>query len=87
MMGGKEAASPRYIFTNLSEFARIIFNENDDPLLNYINEEGQRIEPDYYSPILPVVLVNGAEGIGTGWATSIPCFNPLDIVNNLRDKL
>ena len=69
MMGGKEAASPRYIFTNLTPLTRIIFNKEDDQILNYQNEEGQRIEPDYYAPIIPMILVNGAEGIGTGWST------------------
>ena len=38
-------------------------------------------------PILPMVLVNGAEGIGTGWSTSIPNYNPRDIVANLRRLL
>ena len=37
-----------------------------------------------YMPILPTVLVNGAEGIGTGWSTSIPNFNPHDIVKNIK---
>lgn len=69
MMGGKEAASPRYIFTNLTPLTRILFNKEDDQILNYQNEEGQRIEPDYYAPIIPMILVNGAEGIGTGWST------------------
>ena len=72
MMGGKEAASPRYIFTNLSKLSRIVFNENDKPLLNFIIEEGQKIEPEYYMPIIPLVLVNGADGIGTGWSTTVP---------------
>lgn len=80
MMGGKEAASPRYIFTNLTELSRVLFNENDDPLLEYIEEEGQKIEPKYYVPIIPLVLVNGAEGIGTGWSTFIPCYSPSTIV-------
>ena len=35
-------------------------------------------------PILPMVLVNGAEGIGTGWSTSIPNYNPRDIVANIK---
>ena len=87
MMGGKDAASPRYIFTNLTQLSHLVFNANDKPLLNFIEEEGQIIEPDYYVPTLPLVLVNGAEGIGTGWSTSIPCFNPLDIVANLRRRL
>ncbi len=38
-------------------------------------------------PVLPMVLVNGAEGIGTGWSTFIPNYNPRDIVANLRRLL
>lgn len=87
MMGGKDAASPRYIFTYLSQLSHLIFNQHDRPLLNFIEEEGQMIEPDYYVPTIPMVLVNGAEGIGTGWSTSIPCFNPMDIINNIRRRL
>lgn len=81
--GGKEAASPRYIFTSLNPVTRYLFHEDDDALLNYLEEEGQSIEPDYYLPIMPLCLVNGAEGIGTGWSTFIPCFNPRDIVANI----
>lgn len=46
-----------------------------------------KIEPLYYAPILPAVLVNGAEGIGTGWSTSIPCYNPLDLISNIEARL
>ncbi len=83
-MGGKDHASPRYIFTFLNPLTRLVFPEEDDPLLDQIEEEGMKIEPNSYVPILPMVLVNGAEGIGTGWSTSIPCFNPSDIVKNLQ---
>ncbi|KAJ3363539.1 DNA topoisomerase 2 [Kappamyces sp. JEL0680] len=72
LQGGKDAASPRYIFTNLSSLARTIFHPHDDPLLNYLNDDGQSIEPEWYIPILPMILVNGGEGIGTGWSTAIP---------------
>ena len=82
-LGGKEAASPRYIYTCLNKITRLIFKENDDPILDYLEEEGMKIEPNYYQPILPVVLVNGAEGIGTGWSTKIPWYNPLQIVENM----
>ena len=85
--GGKEAASARYIFTNLNKVTRHLFNEGDDSLMDYIIEEGQRIEPHWYLPIIPMILVNGAEGIGTGWSTSIPCFNPRELVNNIKTKL
>ncbi|KAJ1280587.1 hypothetical protein BS78_04G244200 [Paspalum vaginatum] len=85
--GGKDAASPRYIFTKLSHITRSIFPKDDDILLNYLNEDGQKIEPTWYMPILPMVLVNGSEGIGTGWSTFIPNYNPRDIVANLRRLL
>lgn len=68
----------------LNPVTRYLFHEADDAVLNYLEEEGQSIEPDYYLPIIPLVLVNGAEGIGTGWSTFIPCYNPRDIVENLR---
>ena len=64
--GGKDHASPRYIHTMQSSLARVLFNPADDPLLAYQTEDGHIIEPEWYIPILPVVLLNGAEGIGTG---------------------
>ncbi|GJN14056.1 hypothetical protein PR202_gb00831 [Eleusine coracana subsp. coracana] len=85
--GGKDAASGRYIFTRLSHITRTIFPKDDDILLNYLNEDGQKIEPTWYVPIIPMVLVNGSEGIGTGWSTFIPNYNPRDIIANLRRLL
>jgi DNA topoisomerase II len=84
LQGGKDAASPRYIFTNLNPLTRLIFPELDDPVLNYLKDDNLDIEPEYYVPIIPMVLVNGADGIGTGWSTNIPNFNPIDIIRNLR---
>lgn len=80
---GKDAASPRYIFTQLSQITPLIFNSNDTHLLNYLDDDGTPIEPEWYLPILPMVLVNGCEGIGTGYSTKIPCYNPKDIIENL----
>ena len=87
LQGGKDHASPRYIFTRLAPLARAIFPEADDALLTYLNDDGQRIEPEFYLPILPLLLVNGADGIGTGWSTSVPNYNPRDIVANLKRML
>ena len=58
------------------DFLRHIFNEADDAVLNYQLDDNQKIEPEWYIPILPMVLVNGADGIGTGWMTKIPNYNP-----------
>ncbi len=85
--GGKDSASSRYIFTELNKVTRHIFNQNDSPLMDYIFEEGQKIEPKWYLPIIPMILVNGCEGIGTGWRSQIPCFNPHEIVESLKSKL
>ena len=82
--GGKNSASPRYLFTNLKTVTRKLFVEADEALLTYMTDDGQSIEPEWYIPILPMLLVNGAEGIGTGWSTSIPNYNPKDIVTNIR---
>lgn len=87
LMGGKDAASPRYIFTNLERMSRVIFDPLDNDVLNYLDDDGQSIEPEWYIPIIPMALVNGSEGIGTGWSSSIPNYNPHDIIRNLREKL
>ncbi|KAI6694782.1 hypothetical protein NL676_022492 [Syzygium grande] len=86
-MGGKDHASPRYIYTMLSPITRFLFPKDDDNLLNYLNEDGQSIEPTWYSPVLPRVLVNDSEGIGTRWSSYIPNYNPRDIIANLRRLL
>lgn len=87
LQGGKDAASPRYIFTMLSPLTRLIFHPHDDPLLKYLRDDNQKIEPQWYIPIIPMVLVNGAEGIGTGWMTKIPNHNPREIVEILKRML
>ena len=69
-------------FTEKFHFCyRLIFNANDEPLLNFLNEDNQRIEPYWYLPIIPMVLVNGAEGIGTGWSSKVPNYDPREIIN------
>lgn len=87
LQGGQDCASARYIYTRLSPFARKVFNPKDEPLLRYNLDDGKEIEPEVYVPVVPMVLINGADGIGTGWSTSIPNYNPEDIVNNLRKKM
>ena len=84
---GKDSASPRYIFTNLSELAFHIFNPLDNPLLEYNEDDGQKIEPIWYIPIVPVILINGTEGIGTGFSTKVPCHNPEEIVKNIYNLM
>ncbi|EXB68160.1 DNA topoisomerase 2 [Morus notabilis] len=86
-LGGKDHASARYIFTQLSPITRSLFPKDDDLLLDFLNEDGLSIEPTWYVPIIPTVLANGSEGIGTGWSSYIPNYNPRDIVANVRRLL
>lgn len=85
---GKDAANARYIFTKMMKYTRILFPETDDDLLNYTLDDGLKVEPDNYYPVLPMILVNGVRvGIGTGWSCSLPSHNPLEIVQCIRDWL
>ena len=70
--GGKDHAAARYIFTELSPLTRSLFNTADEPLLKQQKEDNQPVEPEYYMPIIPMVLVNGADGIGTGKSPPAP---------------
>lgn len=85
--GGKDSASERYIFTMLHKITRLIFPSQDDYILTYLNDDGTQVEPIFYVPIIPMVLVNGTTGIGTGFSTEIMCYNPQDIMSYLKNKL
>lgn len=67
----QDAASPRYIFTALQKAARAVFHPDDDALLAYLDDDGLSIEPEFYVPVLPLILVNGSDGIGTGWSSQV----------------
>lgn len=85
--GGKDAAHARYIFTCLEEITRYIFKPEDDDLLEHVIDDGDEVEPVYYIPIIPMILVNGSDGIGSGWSSFIPNYNPMDLVKMVRDWL
>jgi DNA topoisomerase-2 len=81
LQGGEDHASARYIFTLVSPVARLVYREEDDPILDYLEDDGQMVEPTYYIPIIPMILVNGGMGIGTGFSTNVPCHNPADVTS------
>src|SRR5699024_7124253 len=64
-----------------------VFHPLDEPNLENNYEDGKSIEPKVYAPVVPMVLVNGADGIGTGWSTTIPNYHPADIVTNLKKRM
>jgi DNA topoisomerase-2 len=76
IQGGKDAASPRYIHTFLQPRVRTLVPAADFEVLKYRDDDGLAVEPEWYAPILPMLLVNGARGIGTGYSTYVPPCNP-----------
>ena len=83
--GGKDAASPRYIFTKLQPYTRTLYPRDDDILLRSVIDDGDVVEPYHYVPILPNVLINGCTaGIGTGWSCSVPQYNPYDLIKCVK---
>ena len=87
LQGGKDSASERYIFTQLNKLTRLIFRQEDDAVLSYIDDDGQMVEPTYYAPAIPMILVNGSKGIGTGFSTEVLQYNPLQIIAYVRAML
>ena len=87
LLGGKDAAQSRYIFTKLNPLTKIIFNQDDETLYNYMDDDGSPIEPESYCGVLPMILINGGDGIGTGFSTNIPCYNPMDIIKQIKNKM
>ena len=87
IQGGKDAASPRYIHTMLSPIVAKLFHADDTPVLTHLEDDGMPVEPMHYLPIVPVVLVNGALGIGTGFSTTVPCYDPRQVVRQVRHLL
>jgi len=84
MSGGDDASAARYIFTKLENIAKYIFVKDDNDILERVEDEGKIIEPTRYMPIIPMILVNGCKGIGSGFSTDIPSFNPLDIIKWIK---
>ena len=88
LKGGEDHASERYIFTMLNTtITKDLFQESDKHILNYQDDDGTSIEPEYYAPIIPMVLVNGSKGIGTGFSTDIMCYNPTQLIQYIENKL
>lgn len=84
LAGGHDAASSRYIYTKLGALTEYIYRGEDDPLLDQVNDDGDFVQPFYYVPIIPMILVNGSIGIGTGWSCAVPCYDPLEIIECVR---
>jgi DNA topoisomerase II len=87
LQGGKDSASPRYIHTFLQAHVKQLVPKDDFDCLVYRDDDGILVEPEWYAPILPMILINGSRGIGTGYSTFIPSFNPNDLKDAITEWL
>ena len=76
-----EAGAPRYIGVKVNDVFSKLFRDLN--IVDYKYEEGQKIEPELYYPIIPTVLLNGQKGIAVGHGSEVLNRNPLDLVNTI----
>ena len=74
-----DPGAARYIGTKLNKNFRLLYK--DFELLDYKEEEGVEIEPKFFLPIIPTILINGSSGIAVGFSSNILNRNPLDIIS------
>lgn len=74
------AGSPRYLYVKHSKWMDIIY-KTDYNLLDFVFDEGQYVEPEYYLPIIPTVLTKNNIGVAVGYAMHNIARNPIDIIN------
>ena len=87
LMGGQDAAQPRYIHTHLEPIVDSVFRKEDSGILKYLDDDGEQVEPEFYQPVIPILAINGSVGIGTGFSTNFPPHNPSDVLSLIRDRL
>ena len=68
-------------------YTKMIFDERDEAILKQCEIEGHKCEWATYAPIIPMILVNGCNGIATGYRSQIPCHNPLQLIDSIVTKL
>eukprot|EP00873_Tetraselmis_striata_P033653 jgi/Tetstr1/453917/TSEL_040836.t1 len=88
IVGGKDAAASRYIHCDIGRAANLMFPPEDEPLLQRNTDDDHKpVEACYYIPVLPLLLLNGCVGIGTGWSCNVPCFDPVAVADAYRARI
>ena len=76
----KTHAAPRYAKTQFHPVARLMMVPSEDEVLERVEDDGKLCEPKMYATVLPMVLLNGCEGIGTGYSTKIPEYSAKEVL-------
>lgn len=81
-----KAAAPRYLYIRISKYTNLLYRKDYD-ILNFKESEGKTHEPEYYLPIIPTVLTSNTSGIGVAYAFSCMSYNPIDIIQSIREYI
>ena len=86
--GGKDSADPRYTFTQLNKkLCLAIFPKDDDFLLKYTFDDGERCEPEFYVPVIPLSIMENMEIPATGWKVKLWARDYKDVIKNVRNLI
>lgn len=86
--GPAKTGSSRYLFIKANEWVKYVFRKEDLEILEYnLGDKGEPVEPKFYLPIIPIGLVNGCKGVGSGWSTEVTKHNALDVINYIRNLI
>jgi DNA topoisomerase-2 len=84
---GADAASERYIHTYLEPISLFLIKDIDSDVLDYVNDDGVIVEPKFFAPIIPLILINGSSGIGTGFSSDVPKYKTSDVIDMTRSRI
>lgn len=78
---GKDCSAARYLKLRPSKVFPKMFRHEDNIVIHPMIEENKEIEPSQLAPLIPLLLVNGSDQLGSGWSSKIPMYNPLELIN------
>ena len=86
--GRAENSAPRYIKVKFNhQLADCLFPRDDEPLLNYLYEDGDRCEPEFYIPVLPMAILESETTTGTGWKIDVWARDYKPVIKMIRDRI
>ena len=85
---GSDAGAARYIYVRLAKpFACAVFPQEDSYLLPYVEEDGERAQPQYYVPVIPTSMIESSKLPSEGWKHESHARDIYDVINLINGYL
>ena len=81
----KESAAPRYIHTKIHKNWDTFFKKEDQEIVEHLYDDGDKIEPKFFIPVLPTILLNGSDGVGNGFKSKILTYDVSAVAKAIRE--